>query len=471
MPEISAVILAAGEGKRMQSSLPKVLHPLCGVPMIDHVLKACEGLKAKNTFVVASKKGGEVARYLKGRPKINIVYQKKPLGTAHSVQSCAAALKKFKGYVVILYGDDPLLTPKTLKKFAGQVFEKRAILGFITAILPNPFGLGRIVRNPLGDVERVVEEKEATEEIKQIQEINTGVYCVESEWLFETLSTFKPHPTTGEYYLTDIVEAAIRDGKKVLGYVGENPDEFWGINNRKELARGEEIVRHRLMDTWFQKGVIFVDPRHVYLDAAVSIGPGTVIYPQVFLRGKTVLGKSCVVDCGSVLKDMTVGNHVSIKPYSVLEESVIEDEAQVGPFARIRPGSRVGKKARVGNFVELKKTRLKAGVKANHLTYLGDAVVGEGANIGCGTITCNYDGVKKYQTKIGKKVFVGSDVSLIAPVKVGDGAYIAAGSTITENVPSGALAIARGRQVNKKGWAVNKSKLQKSKSKTGSKSQ
>ncbi|MDZ4225163.1 MAG: bifunctional UDP-N-acetylglucosamine diphosphorylase/glucosamine-1-phosphate N-acetyltransferase GlmU, partial [bacterium] len=424
MPEITVIILAAGEGKRMQSSLPKVLHPLCGVPMIDYVLKACTGLKAKNIFVVASKKRGEVDRYLKNRPKIRIAYQKKPLGTAHSVQSCASALKNFRGYVVILYGDDPLLTPETLKKFVQKIIEEKATLGFITAILPNPSGLGRIVRNPLGDVERVVEEKEAAAEIKQIQEINTGVYCVESQWLFNTLKTLKPHLITKEYYLTDIVEAAIRGEKKVLGYIGEDSDEFWGINNRKELARGEEIVRDRLIDDWFQKGVIFIDSRHVYLDATVSIGSGTVIHPQVFLRGKTKIGKNCVIDCGSVLKDMAVGNHVTIKPYSVLEESVIEDEAQVGPFARIRPGSRVGKKARVGNFVELKKTKLAAGVKANHLTYLGDASIGEGTNVGCGTITCNYDGIKKYQTKIGKKVFIGSDVSLIAPVKVGDGAYI-----------------------------------------------
>ncbi len=458
MPEISVVILAAGAGKRMKSDLPKVLHPLCGLPMIEHVLKSAHAVRAKQTIVVASKKSDPVSQYFRNNSKIKIAYQGQALGTGHAVHSAEKFLKRSKGYVVILYGDDPLVKPETLRKFVDTVVKEKKTLGFVTAILPNPFGLGRIVRNPMGDAEKVVEEKEATEEIKKIKEINTGIYCVQSEWLLQTLKKLEKHPVTGEYYLTDIVEEAIAEGVRVLGFVGEDPDEFCGINNRKELARADEIIRGRLIEYWFSKGVAFIDPRHVYLDATVTIGEGSLIYPQTFLYGKTKIGKNCLIDSGSILRDMVVGDGVTIKPYCVLEESVLEKEAVVGPFARLRPHSHVGPRAHIGNFVELKKTKIGKGAKANHLSYLGDAVIGEEANIGCGTITCNYDGVKKYPTKIGKKVFVGSDVSLVAPVTIGDGATIGAGSIITDNVPPGALAIARQRQINKKNWAKKRKK-------------
>ena len=460
MPEIKSIILAAGKGQRMRSVLPKVLHPLCGRPLIDFSIQSAKETGAKQIFVVVSKsKQDPVALHLKKFADVKIMRQTAPLGTGHAVMACAAALKNDNGYVLVTYGDAPLLTAETLKKFIAKTLQENATLGFITANLSMPTGYGRVVRDAMGDVSKVVEEKEATAEEKKIAESNMGIYCVQSGWLFATLKKLKPHPVTKEYYLTDIVEQAIRGERKVLGFLGTQGEEFFGINSRKQLSSAAEIMKDRLVDFWMSRGVTFVDPRHVYLDADVTIGVDSIIHPNVHLLGTTKIGQHSVVECGSVLKNMTVADGVHIKPYSVLEESVIEKEAQVGPFARLRPGSHVGAGARVGNFVELKKTKLGKGVKVNHLTYLGDAAIGDGTNVGCGTITCNYDGAKKYPTKIGKKVFVGSDVQFVAPVTVGDGAYIAAGSTITDNVPPKALAIARGKQVNKKGWIKKRRSL------------
>lgn len=459
MPEIATVILAAGEGKRMLSSTPKVLYPLCGRPMIDYPVALAGKVKARKVLVVTPKKrDNPVLGHLKKFKHVGFVFQEAPLGTGHAVRMCASKLNGFQGYVLILYGDDPLLTPATLNAFLSKVEEAKATLGLITVRMRDPSGYGRVVRSPAGEVLRIVEEKEATSEEKGIHEINTGIYAVRSGWLFGALKKLKSHPVMKEYYLTDIVEEAVREGETLLGYQGEGEEEFLGINSRQQLAKAEEVLRGRLVEHWMARRVRFADPRHVYLDADVTIGEETHIDPFVFLYGKTRIGRGCMVECGAVLKDMTVGDNVHIKPYCVMEESRIAKGAQVGPFARIRPGSVVGEAARVGNFVELKKAKLGPGVKANHLTYLGDAEIGAGTNVGCGTITCNYDGVKKHPTKIGKKVFVGSDVQFVAPVKIGDGAYIGAGSTITENVPAKALAIARGRQVNKKNWATGRSR-------------
>ncbi|MBI5300192.1 MAG: bifunctional UDP-N-acetylglucosamine diphosphorylase/glucosamine-1-phosphate N-acetyltransferase GlmU [Deltaproteobacteria bacterium] len=452
MPEIIAVILAGGKGQRMGSVLPKVLHPVCGRPMIEYPITAVTSAGAGKICIVTSKeKSNPVAQYLKNKPKVKLAYQSAPLGTAHAVQSATLHFKNFKGYVFILYGDAPLIRAETLKKFFAEVKKSDATLGFITADLENPTGYGRVFRQ-MGQVTRVVEEKELTSEEKQIKESNVGFYCVKADWLFKILKEFKPHPVTKEYYLTDIIEFAVNEGKKIVGFKGEDGSEFFGANDRNQLSSIEELMRKRFTHQWMASGVTFVDPKQVYLDADVTFGTETIVHPQVYLRGKTRIGKNCIIECGAVLTDMVVGDHVHINPYCVLESSTLEKDVQVGPFARIRPDSHVGAGARIGNFVELKKTRLGSKAKANHLTYLGDAHVGAETNVGCGTITCNYDGAKKHPTKIGKKVFVGSDVQFIAPVTVGDGAFIAAGSTITENVPSKSLAIARGRQVNKKNW-------------------
>lgn len=452
MPEITAIILAAGDGKRMRSDLPKVLHPVCGAPMIDYCVQAAQKSGIQKTLVVTRKNNKLLDLHLKKFPKIKIIHQTTPLGTGHAVLACRSALNGYHGTVLIFYGDAPLLHTKTIKNLVARVEESEATLGFITTRFQNPQGCGRVLRNGTGDVARIVEEREASPEEKGIHEVNVGVYAVKSDWLFATLEKLKAHPKTGEYYLTDIVGEAVSEGEKLVGILEESSQQFFSVNSRDQLNIVEECMRSTLIQKWMDQGVTFVDGRHVYIDSEVIIGADTTIHPQVYLHGKTRIGKKCVIECGAVLKDMIVGDGVHIKPYCVLEESVIEAEAQVGPFARLRPESVVGKGARIGNFVELKKTKMGPGSKANHLSYLGDAEIGSETNVGCGTITCNYDGIKKHPTKIGKKVFVGSDVQFVAPVKIGDGAYIGAGSTITEDVPAKALAIARGRQVNKKGW-------------------
>jgi len=470
MPEITSIILAAGKGKRMHSSLPKPLQQLCGAPLIDYSLKVAKEVGSKRILVVANgKKDDPVVNHVKPKSGIKIIHQKSQLGTGDAVKVCSKALQGFKGWVLILYGDVPLLKKETLKNFVGHVQKTSSTLGFVTAKLRDPTGYGRIIRDLSGNVQRVVEEGEVTPQEKKIKESNMGVYCVKADWLFATLKKLKPHPVSREYYLTDIIGEAIKEHQRTVGFLSDASEEFLGINTLKQLAIADQVMRGRFVEHWMARGVTFIDPKQTYLEATIQIGKGTIIYPQVYLQGKTKIGKNCLIEPGSILRDMIVADSVHIKPYSVLEESRVDKEAQIGPFARLRPLSHVGPKARVGNFVELKKTKLEAGVKANHLTYLGDARIGSGSNIGCGTITCNYDGKNKYQTRIGKKVFVGSDVQFVAPITVGDGAYIAAGSTITDNVPAKALAIARGKQTNKKGWK-KKSKNQKPRSKTNPRS-
>lgn len=427
--------------------------------MIDYPLQAARQAGAGKVLVVAPARGWDpVAHHLKVFDHVELVVQKKPRGTADAVRSCQPLLNGRRGSVLILYGDNPLIRPETLQAFLKRVQEDDATLGFITTRLADPTGYGRVVRDHFGEVVRIVEEKECSPQEKNIHEVNAGIYCVKAGWLMPVLKKLQPHPVKKEYYLTDIVEQAIASKVKLLGFFSESADEFLGVNTPRHLSLANEIMRDRFIDRWMERGVIFLDWRHVYLEPDVTIGVGSVIHPLVTLRGKTRVGKNCVIECGAVLADMQLAEGVHVKPYSVLEGSRVGKGAQIGPFARLRPGSAVGPASRIGNFVELKKTKTGRGVKVNHLSYLGDAVIGDETNVGCGTITCNYDGVKKHPTRIGKRVFVGSDVQLVAPVRIGDRAYLGAGSTITENVPADALAIARGRQVNKKGWAKRNKK-------------
>lgn len=456
MVEFSTIILAGGLGKRMRSNLPKVLHPICGRPMIDYPLELANVLGSRQILVVTPGKKNGINVYLKQYSKVCQVGQKSPLGTADAVLSCQRWIHGSEETLLILSGDTPLLQAGTIQTFLKRFEALQATVGFISTQIGNPTGYGRVMRDADGDIQGIVEEAEATEQIKGIREINAGIYVVKKKWLFSVLKGLEPHRMTGEYYLTDIIGKAVEEREPLLGFLHEAPMEFLGVNSRKQLAFAEAEMRHRWIDHWMARGVTFLDPQQVYLDAETTIGQDSVIYPQVYLRGKTTIGRNCVVANGVVLRDAILGDSVHVKPYSIVEESRIDNEAEIGPFARLRPGTEIGKKARVGNFVELKKTKLGAGAKANHLAYLGDADIGAETNIGCGTITCNYDGEKKHPTKIGKNVFVGSDVQFVAPVTVGSGAYIAAGSTITKDVPSGSLGIARERQINKTGWVKKK---------------
>ena len=451
MSPLAAIVLAAGKSTRMKSVRPKVMHSLAGWPVIAHVLEVARALETDPLCVVVSRAQRELVDYLKSH-NVTIAYQKEQRGTADAVTAAKGALKEFEGHVLILCGDVPLLGADELDAFVQQVTRDEATVGVLTMELDEPGRYGRIVKDLDERVVRIVEAKDATDNELAIREVNTGVFCVEKEWLFRALKKIQPHNVQKEYYLTDIVAIALQEGRTVVSHVANDAHDCMGINTRVELSMAAERMRERINRTHQLAGVGIVDFRHTSIDAGVTIGQDTEIWPHTFLIGATRIGKGCSIENGVVLKDAIVGDRVHIKSYSVIEKSVIAHEAIVGPFARIRPDSVVGKKARVGNFVELKKATLGEGAKANHLTYLGDASVGTGANIGCGTITCNYDGVAKHRTVIGAHAFVGSDVQFIAPVRVGAGATIGAGSTITRDVPPHALALARAEQVVVKRW-------------------
>jgi bifunctional UDP-N-acetylglucosamine pyrophosphorylase/glucosamine-1-phosphate N-acetyltransferase len=361
---------------------------------------------------------------------------------------------------LILNGDMPLLREATVRKLLRVHEAERATVTILTAILEDASGYGRVVRaRGEGGVSRIVEDCDASAEEQAVREINVGTYVVDGEFLFSTLEKLDPHNAQGEYYLTDIIHLAEHSGRRVAAVVLDNPDEGLGVNTRRQLAEAEQVVRKRIRDRWLEAGVTMIDPASTWIDATVTIGKDTVLYPNVILEGTTVIGEDCVLRSNTRLTNCIVGNGVEILDHCLLADSQIEDGAHLGPFVHLRPGVVVRKKAKVGNFVEMKKTDLGEGSKANHLSYLGDAKIGKGVNIGAGTITCNYDGVRKFQTVIGDGVFLGSDTKLIAPVTVGAGALIAAGTTVTEDVPADALAIARVPQVNRAGWAARRRAL------------
>lgn len=456
--DIAVIILAAGQSKRIQSKHPKVLHRICGLPLLEFPLRLAATLKAKPVVVVVPKKPNPISDYLSDHKSVRQVVQTEALGTGHAVAQAESALRGFFGTVLILSGDVPLLRLETLRAFVTQVTQQKRVLGLLTTHVPNPTGYGRIVRDVSGQITAIVEEKEADESVRTLTEINPAIYCVQKSWLFAALKKLKRHTTSGEYYLTDIIAEAVAQGESIESGLIENFQECLGVNTRAELAAAQSILQQKIIEGWLSKGVSFVDPRNTTVDADVQIGPETLIHPNVSLRGQTRIGKNCVMDVGVVLTDTVVADEVVIKPYSVLESSRVGFQSQIGPFARLRPGATLKSGVRVGNFVEIKKSLLEKGVKINHLSYIGDASIGSGTNVGCGTITCNYDGAQKHRTVIGSGVFVGSDVQFVAPIKVGQGAVIGAGSTITENVPAKALALARSRQVNKKSWNKKRKK-------------
>lgn len=434
---LAILILAAGQGKRFKSNRPKILHELAGQPLVSYPLAMSRTLRAAKTVVVVSADSQRAVNALIAATDIKAVtaVQRTPDGTAGAVRAAARQLQGFRGSVLILYGDVPLLRTETLHRVVRDAATRRAVGSVLTVELSDPTGYGRVVRGRDDCIRAITEERDADAATRTIREINTGVMCCDAQWLFAALKQLRANNAQREYYLTDIAAIAAAQGNGLVPILTGDPTECRGVNSRAELAAAEAELRQRLVRQWMDAGVTFRDPASVYLDATVRLGQDTIVEPHVTICGKTVIGPAC-----------------HIKSYSMIEDAQIGAAVEIGPFARLRPGTRLDRNVRVGNFVEIKKSWLKAGAKANHLTYLGDATIGEATNVGCGTITCNYDGVHKHKTIIGDHVFIGSDTQFVAPVRVGRGATIAAGSVITDNVPPGALAIARSQQVLKRTW-------------------
>jgi bifunctional UDP-N-acetylglucosamine pyrophosphorylase / glucosamine-1-phosphate N-acetyltransferase len=453
LAEFSAVILAAGKGTRLRSSLAKVLHRAGGRTLVEHVVRACLPLGAREIAVIVGHQADAVAACVTPLGA-HTVLQQPQNGTGHALRVARRKLDRRAKYALVLPGDAPLVRTETLERLARAHLARGAAATLLTAGLADPTGYGRVVRKPDNSVAAIVEERSATPEQRAIQEINSGFYAFTLESLWPCLDALRPENVHKELYLTDAVALLNARGQLVLAEAAADAQEVLGCNTRAELAEVDRIFRDRKRRALMDAGVTILLPETVVIDPDVRIGPDTVIEPCVHLLGATRIGANCTVRTGSVLSDMVLDDGVTVHPHCVMASSRIRAGAGVGPFSRLRPGADIGPGAHVGNFVEVKKSRLGAGAKAQHLSYIGDASIGRGTNIGAGTITCNYDGISKSRTTIGAQVFIGSDTALVAPVRVGDRAYVAAGSTITENVPADALAIARGRQVNKKGWAA-----------------
>jgi len=449
--EVHVVVLAAGQGTRMKSRLPKVLHGLAGQPLIEHVLRTAEAISPSTVTLVIGH-GAELLRSTIGtRPNVGFVVQEPQLGTAHALQQAEARLAGRQGTVVLLSGDVPLLTGATLRRLVEAHQGAGAAATVVTAVVERPYGYGRIVRTK-GRIARIVEERDASPEVRQIREINGGIYAFDLAPLFDALRGIASQNAQGEYYLTDLIAIYRRRKLPVETLIVDNPQEIRGINSRTELAEVSRIVRQTKNEELMAAGVTIIDPATTYIDPDVEIGADTVIHPGVAIEGQSRIGAACEIHSHVRIVDSEIADKSVILNFCLIIGSRIAESASVGPFAHLRPQSVVGERAKIGNFVELKKTTMGAGSKANHLAYLGDATIGERVNVGAGTITCNYDGTKKYPTIIEDGAFIGSDTQLIAPVRVGKGAYVAAGSSITEDVPDGALGIARGRQTNVDGW-------------------
>jgi len=451
------VILAAGQGTRMKSRLPKVLHSVAGRPMIEHVLRTAESISpATMTLIVGH--GADVLRErLAGRHNLQFALQEPQLGTAHALQQADAHLAGQKGTLVLLSGDVPLLTASTLRRLIETHQGAGAAATVVTAIVERPYGYGRIVRTK-GRIARIVEERDASAHARQIREINSGIYAFDLAPLFDALRGIASQNAQGEFYLTDLIAIYRRRKLPVETLIVDDAEEIRGVNSRAELAEVSRIVRQRKNEELMAAGVTIVDPATTYVDMDVEIGADTVIHPGVVIEGQTKIGSGCEIHGSVRIRDSEIADRVTIHDFCLIIGARVADGASIGPFAHLRPETVVGEKAKVGNFVELKKTTMGPGSKANHLAYLGDATIGARVNVGAGTITCNYDGKKKNQTVIGDGAFIGSDTQLIAPVTVGKGAYVGSGTTIREDVPPDALAVSAGKQRNIEDWAKDRKK-------------
>lgn len=449
---MDVVILAAGLGTRMKSQLPKVLHKIFDKPIIDYVIECAKSLNPSDIFVVTNPSLNDLTEYLNTK-SVRIVFQNEPKGTAHALASALPYI--MSDPILVLNGDTPLLRKETLFRFLEVFNEKNLDLAVISFYPKRQHSYGRILRNEKGEIEKIVEITDLTD--TESNEANSGVYLAKRKVL-ELVKQIKENPRKGEFYLTDIVEIAKKAGYRIEAYPLAEEDELIGINNREELALAMKYLRDRTVKEWMKEGVTFYDPDSVWISPKVKIGQDTIIYPNVFIEGDTIIGQNCIIYQGVRIRDSVIEDNVHIKDCTVIEASHIKSGSKIGPFTHIRPETVIGKDCRIGNFVEVKKSIIGDGSKAAHLSYLGDSEIGKNVNIGAGTITCNYDGKKKHKTIIEDEVFVGSDTQLVAPVKVGKGAYIGAGSTITKDVPEDALAISRTPQKNIQGWAKKKRK-------------
>ena len=451
--DVHVVILAAGQGTRMKSSLPKVLHPAAGHSMLEHVLRASDALAPTTTTVVVGHQANDVRQsVLESHRDVQCVLQSPQLGTAHALQQAEALLAGRDGAVVLLSGDVPLLTGATLRSLVETHLSAGAAATVVTAVVERPYGYGRIIRSG-GRIARIVEERDASPTQRLVHEINSGIYAFDAAPLFDALRGVAAGNAQGEYYLTDVVAIYRRRKLPVETLIVDDPREVRGVNSRSELAEVSAIMRQKKNEELMAAGVTIVDPASTYIDSDVLIGPDTVIHPGVVIQGQTRIGSACEIQAYVRITDSELADKVTVLNFCVVVGARVAEGAAIGPFAHLRPGTDLGLGAKIGNFVELKKTSLGAGSKASHLSYLGDATIGANVNVGAGTITCNYDGENKHQTVIEDGAFIGSDSQLIAPVRVGRGAYVGAGSSITRDVPPGALGIARGRQENVEGWA------------------
>lgn len=458
----TVVVLAAGLGTRMKSGLAKALHPLAGRPLVQHVLNAASGIGPEKIILVLGHQADRVrAAVEEYRPEI--VLQHEQLGTGHAVSRAKEAIAASAGGpVVVLCADTPLLTAATLQSLLALHQKTMSAITLITADAEEPYGYGRIVRTKTG-VSKVVEEKDATPAQRKIREVNAGIYCFDPTFLLDSLDRLRNDNAQGEYYLPDAVRLAVRQKRKVSALRCAEPDEVLGVNTRKELSLAETVLRCRTNNTWMLAGVTLLEPETTFIGDQVVIGRDTILYGNVRLEGRTSIGEACTVFPGSRISNSVLGSSVTVKDCCVIEESEILSHAAVGPFAHLRPGTVIGERARIGNFVEIKKSTIGEGSKANHLSYIGDATIGRDVNIGAGVITCNYDGFQKFQTVIEDGVFVGSDAQLVAPVRIGKGALIAAGATITKDVPADALAISRVPQAVREGFSARRRKLKQKK--------
>jgi bifunctional UDP-N-acetylglucosamine pyrophosphorylase / glucosamine-1-phosphate N-acetyltransferase len=457
MTNRNAIILAAGKGTRMKSSLYKVLHPVCGKPMVEHVIENVSAIKASKIVTIIGH-GAEEVKEVVGS-KTEYALQAEQLGTAHAVMQAKDIVGNEEGTTLVICGDTPLITAETLEALLNVHDAQKAKATILTARTDNPAGYGRVIRNDDGLVEKIVEHKDASSEELLVQEINTGTYCFDNKLLFECLENVSNENAQGEYYLPDVIEILKQKGEVVSAFETPNFDETLGINDRIALSQAEKILKRRINEGHMRNGVTIIDPDNTYIHPDVVIGSDTYIYPGTMITGKTTIGGECHIGPNTEIKDCEIQNRTVIRQ-SVAHDSQIGSDVQIGPFSHIRPQSAIHDEAKIGNFVELKKTTLGKGSKASHLSYLGDAEIGERVNVGCGSITVNYDGKNKFLTRIEDGAFIGCNSNLVAPVTVGKSAYVAAGSTITKDVPEEALSVARARQVNKENY-VNKLNINK----------